>query len=151
METYATFEKLQKRLESLYEDKLDGVIDSDTYKKLYSKYTSEQDSIRKELDDADNNSAKYYEAGFAIHELALKARDIYASKNASIEERRLLLSYVFSNITRNQLEIKANYSLAFQFLAKWMPRMNTAFELQENTINKERSAVMEIVRSEMQG
>lgn len=147
----AEFEKLQKRIERLYEDKLDGVIDANDYQRRYKRYTAEQESVRKELDSVDEGSAKYYEAGFAIHELALKAEQIYHSKKATVDERRLLLSYVFSNITRNQLEIKADYTAAFEFLAEWMPRMNETFELQESIVNKAQTASLETVRSTMQG
>lgn len=145
----AQFEKLQTRLDRLYDDKVDGIISGEDYMRRYENYTDEQKSVRKELDAVDEGNSKYYEAGYAIHELALKAKDIYESKNASIDERRLLLSYVFSNITRNQLEIKANYTAAFEFLAEWMPRMNETFELQESAVNKAQTASLETVRSVM--
>ena len=78
----------------------------------------------------------YYEAGFAIHELALKAKKIYQSKKATTEERRLLLSHIFSNFTLNDQKISPKYSLAFEFMQEWIPKLNTTFEHQKNLLHK---------------
>ncbi len=74
------------------------------------------------------DSIKYYEAGYAIHELAIKAWDIYKSERATTDDRRLLLYYVFSNITLNKGRTKADYTPAYNFLATWMPVVNNFLE-----------------------
>ena len=40
----------------------------------------------------------------------------------------MLLSYAFSNTVLNADEITGNYTLAFQFLKEWMPKLNSTFE-----------------------
>ncbi len=54
----------------------------------------------------------------------------------SDEERRLLLSYAFSNVTILRLEIKAEYTKPFNFLAQWMPQVNKVLELEKTLVNK---------------
>ena len=83
-----------------------------------------------------NSRTVYYEAGFAIHELALKAKEIYESPKAKTEDKRLLLSYVFSNLALKGDKIRPNYTLAFKFMAEWMPELNRTFELLENGSTK---------------
>ena len=84
--------------------------------------------------EADNT--QYYKVGFAIHELALLAKNIYLSEKASVEERRLLLSYAFSNVTILRGEIKVEYTKPFNFLAEWMPQVNKVLELEKTLVNK---------------
>ncbi|MBU2263374.1 hypothetical protein KJ750_01825, partial [Patescibacteria group bacterium] len=47
--------------------------------------------------------------------------------------KRLLLSYVFAGSVLDGDRILPNYSLAFEFLAKWMPAINKNFEPNKNT------------------
>lgn len=55
--------------------------------------------------------------GYAIHKLALRAKNIYLSEKATVEKKRMLLSCIFSNITQNKNKIKPDYTLAFEFFA----------------------------------
>ncbi|MCH8902891.1 MAG: hypothetical protein IIA45_03130 [Bacteroidetes bacterium] len=71
---------------------------------------------------------EYYETGYLIHELAAKAKIIYQSTNAHVEDKRLLLSYIFSNLTLQAGKITPRYTLGFEFLHNWMPRLNEDFE-----------------------
>ncbi len=57
----------------------------------------------------------------------------------------MLLSYVFSNLSLNADEIKPNYTLAFEFLAEWMPKVNKIFELTENSVNKRKNRAFDPV------
>ncbi len=89
------------------------------------------------------DKTKYYEAGFAIHELACKAQEIYQSPKATEEDRRLLLSYIFSNLNLNNGKIRPNYTLAFEFLQEWIPRLNNTFELTKTTVNTKQNRVFD--------
>lgn len=124
----AQFERIQRRLEAIYEDKIDGKITPEFYERKFKEYSEEKENILNKLNKINDTNVQYYEAGYAIHELALKAKEIYQSEKATTEERRLLLSYVFSNLTLNGAKIRGNYTLAFEFLAEWMPKLNKIFE-----------------------
>lgn len=144
-------DKIEHRLEAIYEDKLDGLISAEDYAKRLAKYTQEKETLLEQLNGMHDDKAKYYEAGFAIHELALNAQRIYQSKKATTEKKQQLLRYVFSNLTLYGDKIKPNYTTAFQFLHEWMPVMNATFELEQSLINKERTVAFDQVRSTMQG
>lgn len=128
------FEKTQQRLEKMYDDKLDGKIPEDFYDRKFKEYTTEKEEVLEKLYKLNNTNTQYYEAGYAIHQLALKSKEIYSSPKATPEDKRLLLSFVFSNLSLKDKQIKANYTYAFEFLAKWMPKLNKILELKQNPI-----------------
>ena len=124
------------RMEKAYTDKLDGKIPAGLCEKVIADSVKEKEDLLDSLEKLGMARTAYYEAGFAIHELALKAKDIYKCPKATPEEKRLLLSHLFSNLALNADKIKPNYTLAFEFLVNWMPRINKSFELAESRFNK---------------
>ena len=78
---------------------------------------------------------KSYEVGFAIHELALHAKDIYKSPKATEENKRLLLTYAFSELTLKDGIISAKYTEAFEFLKTHLPALNATFEQVNNGLH----------------
>jgi site-specific DNA recombinase len=129
-------ETADKRIEKAYYDKLDGKMPSELCQKVIGESEKEKVDAIESLNKLTKSRATYYEAGFALHELALHAKDIYQSTDATIEEQRLLLSHVFSNLTLNADKIGKKYTLAFEFLTEWMPKINTTFELAESSSTK---------------
>ena len=125
-----------QRLEGAYRDKLDGRIPAALCEKMMADATNEKEEALDSLKKLSESRTKYYEAGYAIHELALKAKDIYSSSKTTPEDQRLLLSYIFSNHSINADKIKPNYTLAYEFLAEWMPRCNRIFELEETLVKQ---------------
>lgn len=121
-----------KRIEEAYKDKLDGKMPSVLCEKVMKDSTKEKEESIEALGKLSEYRTAYYEAGYAIHELALQATKIYRSPIAKTEDKRMLLSYIFSNLALNERKIGANYTLAFEFLVEWMPRLNRTFELLEN-------------------
>lgn len=127
-----TIERSQRRLETIYEDKLDGKISAETYAGLAKRYTEEKEAATGEITRLNRGNKRYYEAGYAIHELASRASEIYRSKKATNEDRRMLLSYVFSNIAVNGEDTNFSYTSAFDFLVNWVPRLNIISELDKS-------------------
>jgi len=128
--------KADKRIEEAYKDKIDGGMPVPLCLKVINESTEEKETAMEELEKLSKDRTLYYEAGFAIHELATSAVAIYKNVKTNTEEKRLLLSYIFSNMSLNSDEIRPNYSVAFEFLLEWMPRMNQTFEQAEIGINK---------------
>src|SRR3989344_1751059 len=131
------FEKIQKRLETIYEDKIDGKIPAEFYERKFNEYSGEKELILEKLGKLNKSSNQYYEAGYAIHELALNAVRIYSSEKAETVDKRLLLSLAFSNIMQNAEKITPEYTLPFQFLIEWMPKVNKIFEPKKGNKDKE--------------
>lgn len=61
------------------------------------------------------------------------------SEKATTEDKRLLLSYVFSNLGLNADRIRTNYTFAFDFLTNWVPKLNYAFEPAKTPMNKRKN------------
>lgn len=125
-------ETAQRRLEAIYEDKIDGKIPPEFYTRKYNEYTKEKEEVLESLKKLNEGNSKYYEAGFALHELASRAKEIYQSEKASTEDKRLLLSKVFSNLSMEAKDIATEYTFAFEFFAKWVPILNNTFEPENN-------------------
>ena len=119
---------MENRLDKIYEDKLDGVISAEFFNKKFKEYTAEKEKINKEMSKFSQGGNEYYEAGIAIHDLAYRAKDIYLSNKATDDDRRLLLSYAFSKMTLTNGILTTEYSPAFEFLSKFMDRLNATSE-----------------------
>lgn len=102
--------------------------------------TQEKEDALSSLKKLAETRTAYYEAGYAIHELAMRAKDIYSSDKASNEDKRLLLSYVFVETALQDSKITPNYTLAFDFLSEWMPRVNPVFAQTKNLARSEVSS-----------
>jgi site-specific DNA recombinase len=129
--------KADERMEKAYRDKLDGVMPLDLCQKMIEGAKIEKDEALSALESLSNSRQAYYEAGISIHELASKAKEIYQSEKASVEDRRMLMSYAFTNFSIEAGKITAEYTLAFQFLAEWMPKLNSNYQLQNSLIKQE--------------
>src|SRR3989338_4350504 len=124
--------RVQQRKRVMYDDKLDERITADFYDQKLKEFTTEEEGLVSNLDKLKSDNTEYYKVGIAVHELALRARDIYLSEKATLEERRLLLAYAFSSISVLQGRIEPTYTPAFNFLAEWMPRVNPILEPRQN-------------------
>lgn len=129
-------QRVQQRMRTMYDDKLDGRITTEFYDEKVNLFEEEKEALLLSLQKLEADNTEYYRVGFAIHELALRAKEIYLSEKASIEERRLLLAYAFSNITVLRGNIKVEYTKAFNFLAEWMPKVNSVLELEKTLATK---------------
>lgn len=121
-------ETAQKRLEAIYEDKIDRKISLEFYDKKFIEYTKTKEEALEGLQKLHEGNTQYYLAGYALHQLASSAADIYKSPKATIEEKRLLLSKIFSNLSLEETDLVPNYTMAFQFLREWVPILNNIFE-----------------------
>ncbi|KKQ05521.1 MAG: Resolvase [Candidatus Moranbacteria bacterium GW2011_GWE2_36_40] len=130
-----------QRIEQAYRDKLDGKMPTALCEKIMQESTKEKEDAIDTLEKLSKSRTAYYEAGYAIHELALKASAIYQNPKAKTEDKRLLLSYIFSNLALNADKISPNYTFAFEFMLKFMPMLNEAFELADFGSNKAKEGI----------
>ena len=130
-------ERIQQRKKTMYDDRLDGRISVESYDEKLDEFNLEEESLINSLGKLKSDNTEYYKIGIAFHELALRSREIYLSQKATVEERRLLLAYAFSNISVLRGDIKVEYTKAFGFLVEWMPTVNEALEPVNCGSNKE--------------
>lgn len=93
----------------------------------------EESVLESALDKVVNQSDEYQELRLIIHDLAFKAKEIY--QKATVDEKRLLFSQLFTNFTQDRYEIRPNYNLACQYLIKWIPKLNESYELQKTLVS----------------
>lgn len=140
-----------QRIEGAYRDKLDGIMPVELCEKIIKESTKEKEDALNSLNDLSKDRAAYYRAGYSIHELSMHAKEIYESKKATLETKRLLLSQIFSNLGLNEGKISTNYTFGFEFLVKWVPELNNTFELAKTGSFKNKTGSAEPVCTIMRG
>ena len=115
-------------MEGAYLDQLDHRMPAVLCQKIINDSTKEKNEAIDSLGRLSRSRAAYYQAGYAIHQLTQHIKRVYESKKISVEERRMLLSEIFSNLTLNEGKIVVIYTPAVEFLVKWAPKLNSTFE-----------------------
>lgn len=83
------YDRIQKRLERAYVDKLDGRIESGMYEGLSKEWRARQDQVRFELDQIETAGRIYIDESLALLDLCQRAPDLFAVQSAA-EKRRLI-------------------------------------------------------------
>lgn len=106
---------IQSRIEAMYTDKLDGKITQGMYERKSEAWRREQVDILREIEAFQNTNRTYYEEGVQILELAQRAVKLYEKQ--TIEEKRRLLNFVYSNSTWSNGQLNAIFRKPFDLLA----------------------------------
>ena len=109
------YDRLQKRIETSYEDKLDGRITTEFYDRRVSEWRTEQERIELALRDHRHANQSYLDEGVALLELASRAADLFEKQPAS--EKRRLLDFVLSNCTWANGVLTPEYRQPFDMIA----------------------------------
>ena len=109
-------QQLGRRMEIMYEDRLDGRLSVHQYDKMCSEASNEQKLIAKKLDDFEDDYLSILERGINILDLSQKATAIYQSKGD--DDRRALLRGLFSNINLNGKLIEVEHTPLVAAIAK---------------------------------
>jgi site-specific DNA recombinase len=112
----ALYEKLQCRLEAMYEDKLDGRIGQDFYDRKSSEWKKEQDEILQNIECHQGANRSYLEDGAKLLELAQHAVILYDKQTP--QEKRRIINFVCSNSVWKDGHLKPNYRQPFDMLAE---------------------------------
>lgn len=108
---------LQKRLDTLYDDKIDGLIDIDTYDRKRNQYLLEQEQVLSEIQKHTTADKEYVNLGSLIIDVANNASSIY--KVRSSEEKRYLLKLVFSNLYLKDKKLEYSFNPIFNTLLNY--------------------------------
>jgi len=108
------YEQIQKRLDMLYDDKLDGKITPEFYEAKFKQYSKEKEDILDSLQRHSEAQSKYFELGVNVLEISKGAKELYL-KNLT-EKRRTLLSLVFSSLQLNEEKLEIQYTKPFEII-----------------------------------
>ncbi len=120
------YDLLQKRIEKMYEDKLDGSITESFYNKKLIEYRSEQSNIEIKLRNLRETDSNYYTTAIYLLNLANKAPAIF--KRSEPDVKRQLIKIILQNPTINDVTLNATIRKPFSLWAKgpsrhnWLPR-----------------------------
>lgn len=121
--------QLNKRLEKMYEDKIDEKITEAFYNTKAKEYKEELKEIGKSIQKHNNANEKYYELGSNLYELSQRASSIY--QKAKKDDKRLLVNLVFSELYLKDGKLVANYSKAFELLSE-LAELTNSSKMPEN-------------------
>jgi site-specific DNA recombinase len=105
---------LEKRLDRLYEDKLDENISEDFYQKKQREFADKIEIISKRLAKRTKANISYYKLGNNILELAKRASTLY--QEANLEEKQQLLSFLLLNSTLKDKKVTVQYKKPFDLV-----------------------------------
>jgi site-specific DNA recombinase len=109
-------DRLQKRLDAMYVDKLDGRMDAAFFDKMSAEWRKEQDRCQREIDRRQDADESYMDQGVQILELARNAQRLFERQEP--RQKRRLLNFVLSNCTWEDGEVVATFRQPFDLLAK---------------------------------
>lgn len=123
---------IQNRIDRIYDEKLDGAIDKDTYDRRFYEYSSERQRLLQEINKNANANDKYFELGSNIYELSQNAQAIYQNAK-DIDMKHKLIRLVFDNLSLNEGKLTYTYTLPFKLLSSIVEVLNGS-KLTENQL-----------------
>ncbi len=110
------YNRLQDRINAMYVDKLDGLVDTAFFEKMSNQWREEQNRCLREIQRHQNADKSYKEEGVALLDLARNAQRLFAKQGP--REKRRLLDFVLSNCTWEDGEVVATFRQPFDMLAE---------------------------------
>jgi site-specific DNA recombinase len=110
------YDKLQHRLDAMYEDKLDSKIDQGFFDRKSSEWKNEQDAVFAKIEHHQNANRSYLDAGIRLLELAQRAVTLYEKQTD--QEKRRIIKLVCSNSSWKYGILQPSYRQPFDMIVK---------------------------------
>lgn len=125
-ELEARYEAVQKRMDKLYDDKLDEKIAPEFYNRKFKQYSDEKDEITESIKKHAQASTSYINLGVNIYELSQRAKELYlkAKANDMVDEQRALIRFIFATLTVDGEKLNYTYSKTFKILSEAVEATN---------------------------
>ena len=138
------YNKLENRIEKMYEDHLDGKINEDFFKRKHGEYRREQTNIQTRLNKLKGADEDYYITATYLLKLANKASKIFES--SELETKRQLIKLVLQNPVVNDTTLTATIRKPFNLIvkgpsrSKWLPivasRANFSYQFEFQKVKR---------------
>jgi site-specific DNA recombinase len=112
----AEYKRLQDRINAMYVDKLDGLVDTAFFEKMSNQWREEQNRCLREIERHKNADKSYKDEGIALLDLARSAQRLFAKQEP--REKRRLLNFLLSNCTWEHGEVIATFRQPFDMLVE---------------------------------
>ncbi|KKR98201.1 MAG: hypothetical protein UU49_C0019G0001, partial [Candidatus Magasanikbacteria bacterium GW2011_GWC2_41_17] len=139
----AEYDRIDKRISAMYDDKLDGSITSEMFDKKLKEYKERQSEINDQLQrhtDADGN---FYLVANQVMSLAQRAYDIFSSKDTQINEKRAILNFVLQNCQLLGRNFTFSLKKPFDSIFSYNQAVNCTSEPQKTPILSTKSTQIE--------
>ncbi len=119
-------EKIKKRKDTVYLDRLDGRITTDEYDKIVARFRSEEQDIHEEMKDASTQDNNFLDASLMVLDLAQNACRYFLG--ASEDKQQQILNLVTSNLRLKDGKLVYDLAEPFNVLLnasktkEWLPR-----------------------------
>jgi site-specific DNA recombinase len=113
----AEHSKIQRRLDTMYDDKLDGVIDEAFFRRKADECRAEQTKLADEIERHRQANQSYIEDGDRLLDLANKAAERFEWQPAP--EKRKLLRFVLAGCTWKSMQLGFEYRKPFDLIAEF--------------------------------
>ncbi len=124
-ELQKSLEKIQNRMETLYDDKLDGVINVDFYSRKAETLTQEKERLLKEIRNLSKTNSNYYQNSIDIYGLSQNAYKTYLEAK-DLDTKRRLLKLMFENLYLDEGKLLFKYTRPFELLQKAVCTTNSS-------------------------
>ncbi len=125
---------IRRQKDRYFEAKINREVDLEYCERKISECKIEEEVLESALVKVTSQSDEYQDLRLMIHELAFKSKEIY--QKATVDEKKILMSQLFTNFTQDGYEVRPNYNLACEYLLEWTPKLNESYE-QQKTLSKQ--------------
>jgi DNA invertase Pin-like site-specific DNA recombinase len=112
----AEYKRLQGRINAMYVDKLDGLVDAGFFEKMSNQWREEQNRCLREIGRHQEADKAYMDEGIQLLELARNAQRLFSKQEP--REKRRLLNFVLSNCAWEDGEVIATFRQPFDLLSE---------------------------------
>jgi site-specific DNA recombinase len=118
--------RLIRMEETLYDDKLSGEITKERYEVKHEEITEQREDTESQINQLDNSLSQLLELRLTMLELSQKAASIYAKKSA--EQKRLIISKLFSKLSLQAGSLSVKYSKFAEIIAEKVQKTTNLME-----------------------
>ncbi len=131
---------VRKQKDKYYEAKINREVPMEYCEQKIAEATQEEEALEASLVRLGDKNDEDLLLGLAVHELAYKSKEIY--EEALMDEKRLLMTQLFTNLIQKERKIEPDLTLAAAFLEKWVPKLNQDYEQRKSLASQGDSSVL---------
>ena len=112
----AEYKRLHDRINAMYVDKLDGLVETAFFEKMSNQWREEQNRCLREIGRHQEADKSYMDEGIQLLELARNAQRLFSKQGP--REKRRLLNFVLSNCAWEDGEVITTFRQPFDLLSE---------------------------------